>query len=57
MLLLVVESPGTYAELGAFSYAEHLRPKLLPILDRTYRHEDSFLASGPIKWLFRFWCG
>lgn len=52
VVMVVVESPGTFAELGAFSMSEELRGKLLPILDVAYRHrDDSFIVSGPVRWI------
>jgi len=51
MLLIIVESPGTYAELGAFSISPQLRPKLLPIIDASHRNKPSFINSGPVKWV------
>jgi hypothetical protein len=51
MLLIIVESAGTFAELGAFSLSESLRKKLLPILDRKYQHDPSFVNTGPIRWI------
>jgi len=49
-VIVIVESAGTIAELGAFSVSEPLRKKLLPIVDEKYRHESSFLATGPLRW-------
>lgn len=51
MVVIVVESPGTFAELGAFSQSEDLRKKLLPILDGQYRGCGSFLETGPLRWI------
>ncbi|MEO6390669.1 MAG: retron St85 family effector protein [Pyrinomonadaceae bacterium] len=51
MLVIIVESPGTFAELGAFSLSEPLRTKLLPILDIQFEGDDSFINTGPVKWI------
>lgn len=51
VVVVLVESPGTFAELGAFSVSRQLRGKLLPILDRTYETSESFLVSGPVRWV------
>ena len=51
MVCVIVESPGTMAELGAFSNNEELRYKLLPILDRRKKNDKSFIKSGPITWI------
>lgn len=51
LIIIIVESPGTYAELGAFSHVSELRRKLLPIVDRHYRGANSFINTGPIRWI------
>lgn len=51
MILIVVESPGTFAELGAFSLSDRLRKKLLPIIDKKYQSEESFINTGPVRWI------
>ena len=52
-VIVVVESPGTFAELGAFALSEELRGKLLPILEVSFRGQNSFLESGPVRWIDR----
>lgn len=49
--IVIVESPGTFAELGAFALSDDLRRKLLPILDSRHRGAESFLATGPVRWV------
>jgi hypothetical protein len=51
MVIIIVESAGTFAELGAFSHVEALRKKLLPIVDIEYRAANSFINTGPIRWI------
>jgi hypothetical protein len=51
LVIIVVESPGTFAELGAFSLSDPLRKKLLPIVDIEYRGVPSFISTGPLKWI------
>ena len=51
LIVIIVESPGTFAELGAFSHVEGLRKKLLPIVDQKYRGANSFINTGPIQWI------
>lgn len=51
ILIILVESPGTFAELGAFSLSEVLRKKLLPILDSRYKNDQSFIETGPVRWI------
>jgi hypothetical protein len=51
IVVIIVESIGTSAELGAFSLSEELRKKLLPILDEKFRTGASFVETGPIRWV------
>jgi hypothetical protein len=51
LIIIIVESPGTFAELGAFSHVPELRRKLLPIVDRRYRGVNSFINTGPVRWI------
>jgi hypothetical protein len=51
IVVIVVESPGTFAELGAFANSDPLRRKLLPLLDRAHRHAESFVTTGPVRWI------
>lgn len=50
-IIVIAESPGTFAELGAFALSDALRAKLLPIVDSRYKKEPSFLRVGPIRWV------
>ncbi|CAN5896463.1 hypothetical protein BH24GEM1_BH24GEM1_01900 [soil metagenome] len=52
-VIVIVESPGTFAELGAFALTDSLRVKLLPILEISFRGQKSFLESGPVRWIDR----
>jgi hypothetical protein len=51
MVVVIVESPGTFAELGAFSHVPALRKKLLPIVDKKYISSTSFIRTGPLRWI------
>ena len=51
VVIILVESFGTVAELGAFSMNNALRKKLLPILHHEFKDEQSFINTGPIKWI------
>jgi hypothetical protein len=54
LVIIIVESPGTFAELGAFSLSDALRKKILPIVDVEYREQrQSFIATGPLRWIDR----
>lgn len=50
-VIIIVESAGTLAELGAFANSPSLRAKILPILDVQYRNEESFVNTGPVRWV------
>ncbi|WP_422766977.1 retron St85 family effector protein [Photobacterium leiognathi subsp. mandapamensis] len=51
LVVLIVEAPGAYAELGAFSVINSIQTKLLPIVNTTLIHERSFINFGPIDFL------
>lgn len=51
LVLVIVESEGTFTELGAFAAVEELRKKLLPVIDRKYESEPSFINTGPVRWV------
>jgi hypothetical protein len=51
VVIILVESFGTVAELGAFSLSEPLRKKLLPILNKNFKDDESFINTGPIQWV------
>ncbi|RZO62394.1 MAG: hypothetical protein EVA89_09155 [Sandaracinaceae bacterium] len=52
-VLIVVESPGTFAEVGAFSLSPDLRRKTLAVTNREFRDHPSFLNTGPLNWIAR----
>jgi hypothetical protein len=47
-IIIILESPSAFAELGAFSH-ETLREKLVVINDFKFKDEKSFINLGPIK--------
>jgi hypothetical protein len=51
LVAIVVESPGTFAELGAFSLSDRLRKKILAILDEDHEKDPSFINTGPVQWI------
>ncbi len=51
IVIILVESPGTFAELGAFSLSDPLRSKILPIVDKPYKGKSSFITTGPLRWI------
>lgn len=50
-IIIVVESSGSIAELGAFVNSDVLRPKIIAIIDRKHRSDRSFIMLGPIATL------
>lgn len=50
-VIILIESPGTCTELGAFSLSPELRRKLLLIVDKRSKRDPSFINSGPIRWV------
>lgn len=49
VILLAVESPGSIAELGAFSVLRPISNRLIAIVDEGEFEQDSFIRLGPIK--------
>jgi hypothetical protein len=50
-VVIIAESPGTIAELGAFANHDVLRKKLVVFIDAKYRSHRSFINLGPIRLL------
>jgi DNA-binding transcriptional ArsR family regulator len=50
--VLFVESPGSIAELGAFSASDHLHHKILAVINEFHGSDDSFISDGPVRKLF-----
>ncbi len=48
LIILILESPSAFAELGAFSHKE-LREKLIVINNEAFENSGSFINLGPIK--------
>jgi hypothetical protein len=51
VIIICPESPGSYAELGAFSNNTELAKKLICIQDNKYKSKKSFINYGPIRLL------
>ncbi|WP_412050262.1 retron St85 family effector protein [Hoeflea sp. Naph1] len=49
IVLLIAESSGSLAELGAFASTEHLMRKLYVIMQEEYYLAESFVRFGPVK--------
>lgn len=50
-IVLIIESYGAVAELGAFSSNNKLRKKLICIVDEKYKKKKSFINYGPLRLL------
>jgi uncharacterized protein YlbG (UPF0298 family) len=48
-IVIIPESPGSFAELGAFSTDEKLRNKLICVVDKKYKKDKSFINQGPLR--------
>lgn len=48
-VVIIPESPGSFAELGAFANDEKLRRKLICVVDKKYQKKKSFINQGPLK--------
>jgi len=48
-VVIIPESPGSFAELGAFATDEKLRKKLICVVDKKYQKDKSFINQGPLK--------
>lgn len=48
-IVIPLESPGTFAELGAFAGHPDLRHKLIVIVHPRFRLASSFINSGPLR--------
>lgn len=48
-VMVITESPGSLAELGAFTANEKIRPHVAIISQTDYSHAESFVRYGPIK--------
>lgn len=49
VIAIIPESPGSFAELGAFANDEKLRSKIICIIDKHYKKNKSFINEGPVK--------
>lgn len=48
-IVIIPESPGSFAELGAFANDEKLRKKMICLVDVKYKKNKSFINQGPLK--------
>ena len=50
-VVILVQSPGTFTELGAFTNYEKLSDKLIVIIDPRFARSRSFINLGPVRYL------
>ena len=50
-VVILLQSPGTFTELGAFTNYEKLSDKLIVIIDPRFARAKSFINLGPIRYL------
>jgi hypothetical protein len=48
-VVVIPESPGSFAELGAFTNDSRLRQKVICVMDRKYQNDRSFINQGPVR--------
>jgi hypothetical protein len=48
-VVVIPESAGSFAELGAFANNDKLRNKMICVVDIKYKRDKSFINQGPIK--------
>lgn len=51
VIILILEGPGAYAELGSFSVLPSLSEKLILVVNQEIIDKESFIHLGPIKYL------
>ncbi len=49
VVLVIVESPGSFAELGAFASNDTIRKALKVIIQEEYETAESFVRYGPVE--------
>lgn len=54
VIVLVLESAGSIAELGLFSVIDEFKKKILLIVETSFYQSESFIKLGPIDYLEKF---
>lgn len=49
LTLLMLQSPGSIAELGTFSMIENVRPRLFVIIPNVFYNAESYISRGPLS--------
>lgn len=50
-VVILLQSPGTFTELGAFSNYKKLSNKLVVVIDPRHKGKRSFISLGPVRYL------
>jgi len=50
-IVIPLQSPGTFTELGAFANNSRLQNKLVIVMEPQYKNSSSFINIGPIRYL------
>jgi hypothetical protein len=53
VVTILLQSPGTFTELGAFSNHDLLKDKLVVVVDPKHMKAQSFINAGPIRHLLK----
>lgn len=48
-VVVIPESAGSFAELGAFANNDKLREKMICVIDEKYKRDKSFINQGPVR--------
>lgn len=51
MVVIILESPGSLVELGAFSQLTELNGKIIAICPSKYKNQDSFISLGILRFI------
>lgn len=57
LVLIIPESPGSFAELGAFANNEKTAQRLLILQQEKYKRQHSFITQGPISYMSKHYPG
>lgn len=51
-VVVFLEGPGSFAELGAFSQIDSLASKLVVVIASEHHQDDSFISLGPVRQIY-----
>ncbi len=56
VVCVICESPGSFAELGAFVQNENIKKSMVAVVNSRYKRDKSFIMLGPIRHLKKVSC-